>query len=90
MVSTEERGNSLSAGGSPSHMTSCTRLFIEQWEATLFSRGETTARLWGGGKRTGGIAVWVGLRYTLVEREPSSLCNTVGWELIVVLIFCVR
>ena len=55
MVSTEERGNALSAGGSPSHMASRTRLFVEQWEAALFNRVETTARLWGGGKRTGGI-----------------------------------
>ena len=51
---------SHSDGGSPLHMTSpCTKLFIEQCEAVLFSRVERTARLWAGcgEKRTGGIGL---------------------------------
>ena len=39
---------SHSDGGSPSpyDLSSHTKLFVEQWEATLFSRVETTAYLW--------------------------------------------
>ena len=57
------------------HLSSRTRLFIEQWEATLFSRVETTACLWAvvwWEKNWRYWSVWVGLRYTLVE-----LCNIV-------------
>ena len=79
MVSTEKRcaQGSHSAGGSPSPLLSYQTVHRTVGSHSLQQVGNNSTFVGWWEENWRYCSVWVGLRYTLVEREPSSLCNIV-------------